>query len=93
MAAEFQDGAVGLGRMSRASTYLGNVSQVVPAIHPYIGIDSAPAVNHQSAFAAACITPTADQAVLDAALALAWTVVDVASDPHQRTRLLQGRSA
>ena len=89
----FQDGAVGLGRMSRASTDLGNVSQVVPAIHPYIGIDSAPAVNHQSAFAAACITPTADQAVLDAALALAWTVVDVASDPHQRTRLLQGRSA
>jgi hypothetical protein len=29
-----------------ASTDMGNVSQVIPAIHPYIGIDSPPAVNH-----------------------------------------------
>lgn len=75
-------------RMNRASTDMGNVSQVVPAIHPYIGIDSLPAVNHQPEFAAAAATPAADRAVLDAATALALTVVDVASDADERTRLL-----
>lgn len=75
-------------RMNRASTDMGNVSQVVPAIHPYIGIDSLPAVNHQPEFAAAAATAAADRAVLDAATALALTVADVASDPTQRERLL-----
>jgi metal-dependent amidase/aminoacylase/carboxypeptidase family protein len=28
--------------MNRASTDMGNVSQVVPAIHPFIGIDRYP---------------------------------------------------
>jgi amidohydrolase len=84
----FSDGNVGLGRMSRASTDMGNVSQVVPAIHPYIGIDSAPAVNHQHQFAAAAITGAADRAVLDAATGLALTLADAATDPHTRERLL-----
>ena len=83
----FSDGDVGLGRMSRASTDMGNVSQVVASIHPYIGIESAPAVNHQQEFAAACITPAADAALLDAAAALALTVVDAATDDDVRTRL------
>ncbi len=78
------------GRMNRASTDMGNVSQVVPAIHPYIGIDSLPAVNHQPEFALAAGSPAADVAVLDAATALAWTVADVAADPRQRERLLPG---
>lgn len=85
---EFTDGDTGLGRMSRASTDMGNVSQVVAAIHPYIGIDSAPAVNHQREFAAACITGAADAALLDAATALALTAVDVAQDEVIRGRLL-----
>ena len=42
--------------MARASTDMGNVSQTIPAIHPYIGIDSLPAVNHQPEFAAATVT-------------------------------------
>ena len=84
----FGDGDTGLGRMSRASTDMGNVSQVVASIHPYIGIDSAPAVNHQREFAAACITSAADRALLDAATALALTVVDAATDEATRTRLL-----
>jgi len=81
-----------LGRMNRASTDMGNVSQRVPAIHPYVGIDSAPAVNHQREFAAHCVSPAADRAVLDAAAALAATVVDAASDSTLRTRLLQRRT-
>jgi amidohydrolase len=79
------------GRMNRASTDMGNVSQRVPALHPYIGIDSAPAVNHQREFAAHCITAAADRAVVDAATALAWTVVDAATDPALRARLLPVR--
>ncbi|MFN8158519.1 MAG: M20 family metallopeptidase [Candidatus Nanopelagicales bacterium] len=85
---EFSDGDTGLGRMSRASTDMGNVSQVVASIHPYIGIASAPAVNHQREFAAACITETADVALLDAATALALTVADAATDDAVRIRLL-----
>ena len=85
---EFADGDTGLGRMSRASTDMGNVSHVVAAIHPYIGIESAPAVNHQREFAAACVTEAADAAILDAATALALTGVDVALDDVTCNRLL-----
>jgi len=63
-------------RMNRASTDMGNVSQVVPAIHPYIGIGSLPATNHQREFAAHCVGGTAQRALLDGAIALAWTGVD-----------------
>ena len=65
-------------RMNRASTDMGNVSQVVPAIHPYVGIASLPALNHQPEFAAHCVGADAEKAVLDAATALAWTALDVA---------------
>lgn len=66
------------GRMNRASTDMANVSQVVPAIHPYVGIDSLPALNHQKEFASHCIGPSAQEAIVDAATALAWTGIDVA---------------
>ncbi len=84
----FSDGDTGLGRMSRASTDMGNVSQVIPSIHPYIGIASAPAVNHQHAFAAAAISAAADRALLDAATGLALTIADAAADTTTRNRLL-----
>jgi amidohydrolase len=67
-------------RMNRASTDMGNVSQVVPAIHPYVGIGSLPALNHQREFAAHCVGPAAERALTDAATALAWTAVDVARE-------------
>jgi amidohydrolase len=70
------------------STDMGNISQAMPAIHPYIGIPSMPAVNHQPEFAAACVTAAADQAVVDAALSLAWTAIDAAA-PEHRQRLLR----
>ena len=74
----FADGDVA-GRMNRASTDMGNVSQVVPAIHPYIGIGSLPAMNHQREFADHCVGPDAERALLDGATALAWTAVDTAA--------------
>ena len=62
--------------MNRASTDMGNVSQVVNAIHPYIGVGGE-ASNHQQAFAAACVGPAAERALRQGALALAWTAFDV----------------
>ncbi len=70
------------------STDMANVSLAVPTIHPLIGIETGGAVNHQHEFAAACITPSADAAVRDGALALAWTAIDAATDPALRDRLL-----
>lgn len=68
------------GRMNRASTDMGNVSQIVPAIHPYIGIDSLPYTNHQKEFADACVGPAAERALLDAAILMAWTTIDLYAD-------------
>jgi amidohydrolase len=73
--------------MARASTDMGNVSQVLPAIHPYIGIASLPAVNHQPEFAAATLSASAETAIAQGALALAGTVVDAATQPRVRHRL------
>ena len=69
--------------MNRASTDMGNVSQVVPAIHPYIGIGSLPALNHQREFAAHCVGGDAERALLDAATALAWTALDAVHRPDR----------
>jgi metal-dependent amidase/aminoacylase/carboxypeptidase family protein len=75
-----------------ASTDMGNVSRVIPSIHPMIGIDSLPAVNHQQEFTAKCVTDSADQAVYDGALAMAWTAIDLATESAVRARLLGVRS-
>ncbi len=70
------------------STDMGNVSHVVPSIHPMIGIDTNGAVNHQQAFTDACATPSADQAILDGAIAMTWTVIDAVQDEVLRARLI-----
>jgi amidohydrolase len=74
--------------MNKFSTDMGNVSYVTPSIHPILGIDSAPAVNHQPEFTAATISPAADQAIYDGAVAMAWTAIDAAADADLRRRLL-----
>ncbi|MGH8957316.1 MAG: hypothetical protein ACRDVK_01445, partial [Acidimicrobiia bacterium] len=60
------------------STDMGNVSKLVPTIHPMISIDSTPAVNHQPEFAAHTITPAGEKGLIDGAVGMAWTVFDVA---------------
>lgn len=70
------------------STDMANVSLRVPTIHPLIAIESNGAVNHQHAFAAACVTPSADVAVHDAATAMAWTAIDAATTSDLRDHLL-----
>ncbi len=60
------------------SSDMGNVSQVVPSIHPMLSIDSGDAVNHQKEFAAATVTASGDKAIRDGALAMAHTIIDLA---------------
>jgi amidohydrolase len=99
IAAAYRRNAMALGRVFPAaadptrpggSTDMGNVSLALPSIHPMIGIDSLPATNHQPEFAAHCITPAADKALVDGALAMAWTAIDLATDATLRDRLLRG---
>jgi amidohydrolase len=97
LSALYQRNAEALGRSfldrvnrGAGSTDMGNVSLALPSIHPTIGIDALPAVNHQPEFAAKCATPPADRAVVDGAVAMAWTAIDAAADPALRERLLAG---
>ncbi len=60
------------------STDMGNVSLVLPTIHPMLGIEPGDAVNHQPEFAAATIQPAGVKAIHDGAIAMAWTVIDLA---------------
>nr|ABZ09354.1 putative peptidase family M20/M25/M40 [uncultured marine microorganism HF4000_APKG7H23] len=98
MAAAYRRNAESLGRSfpnlgamaqrAAISTDMGNISLAMPSIHPAIGIDSLPAVNHQPEFAAHCVGAAADQALMDGAVAMAWTVIDMATDASLRDRLL-----
>ncbi|MFT4108600.1 amidohydrolase [Propionicimonas sp.] len=74
------------------STDMGNVTQVLPGIHPLIAFLGETAAAHSEEFTAAAITPAADDAVLDGAIALAWTALDAALDPVLRDRLLTERA-
>lgn len=85
---KFPELAPAMSRLA-ASTDMGNVSYAIPSIHPMIGINSLPAANHQPEFTAHCITEEADKAVMDGALAMAWTAIDMASDSAICRRLIQ----
>jgi len=101
LAARYRANATALGRTfvdlpaeiaerTAGSTDMANISLAIPSIHPMLGLDCLPAVNHQPEFTAACITPVADRAVVDGAAAMAWTCIDIASDSGLRERLLAG---
>jgi amidohydrolase len=68
------------GGLMAGSTDMGNVSRLVPSIHPMLDIHSSPAVNHQREFAAHTITEDGLRAIVDGAIAMAWTVIDLATE-------------
>jgi amidohydrolase len=70
------------------STDMGNVTQVLPGIHPVVGVDAGGASIHQPEFAAAAAGPSADKAVVEGAIMLARTVVELAQTPTERDRVL-----
>lgn len=63
------------------STDMGNVSQVVPSIHPMIAVSPPDIAIHTEAFVGYAAGPEGDAAVLDGAKALACTVADLWLDP------------
>lgn len=89
LAAIYQANAEALGRTfpalgrvlerSAGSTDMGNISLRAPAIHPIIGIDSQGSVPHQPEFARHCVGRSAERALIDGALALAGTAIDLAA--------------
>jgi amidohydrolase len=62
---------------SYGSIDMGNVSHVVPAIHPYIGLDSPGLVAHTREFADLTITDNSHKILSRGALALALTGYDL----------------
>jgi amidohydrolase len=64
-------------RSGLGSTDMGNVSQVVPSIHPTIAIAPHEVLLHTPEFAAATISEAGHSGLLDAAKAMAMTVVDI----------------
>ena len=63
------------------STDLGNVSVRVPSIHPMLAVSGPELSLHTAEFAAAAGSPSGDAGVLDGAVGLALTALDVLADP------------
>src|SRR3546814_19977569 len=58
------------------STDMGNVSYVVPSIHPMIAAATLGTPIHTPDFAAAARPSSGDDAVVDGAVSIRWTVAD-----------------
>ncbi|HEY8489382.1 MAG TPA: M20 family metallopeptidase [Dehalococcoidia bacterium] len=81
---------------SMGSTDMGNVSAVVPAIHPSIAIAPAGTPGHSAAFAEAACGEGGHAGLLDAARAMAMTAVDFLTDAGLRAAVraaFEGRDA
>ena len=72
---------------NRGSSDIGNVSQVVPTIHPHVPIGKGINI-HSASFAAATVTEQGDSALLEGARAMAMTAIDLALLPEWRNRIL-----
>jgi amidohydrolase len=76
-------------RFGLGSTDMGNVSQVVPSIHPTIAIAPPEVLVHTPEFAAAAVSEAGQQGLIDAAKAMTMTVVDVLSQPGTLDKIKQ----
>ncbi|MGP4033380.1 amidohydrolase [Pseudarthrobacter sp. 1C304] len=72
--------------LSGGSTDMGNISQVIPSLHPWLSIPGADVPIHSHAFAVLADTPPAYGVMFEAGTALAWTVAAAATTPTQRQR-------
>jgi metal-dependent amidase/aminoacylase/carboxypeptidase family protein len=69
------------------STDMGNVSALVPAIHPTIAVAPPEVGIHSREFAACAASEDGQRGLLDAAKAMAMTAIDVLTDPDLRRRI------
>lgn len=79
--------------MSGGSTDMGNISQVIPSLHPWLSIPGAQDPIHSSGFAEIANTSSAYETMFEAAAALAFTTIDVAMSPKHRSHFIQYRTA
>jgi len=68
---------VTFGRKVTGSTDMGNISYLVPSIHPMIKVADDGVPIHTAEFAEWARSPGGDRAVLDGAKVMAMTVVDL----------------
>ena len=64
------------------STDMGNVSQLVPGIHPIVAIAPKDVLGHSPQFAEAAASEAGIRGLVDAAKALAMTAVDLVANPE-----------
>jgi len=69
------------------STDMGNVSQLVPGIHPTIAVAPETVAIHSPEFAEVAASEAGIKGMLDAAKALAMTVVDLTASPEAVTKV------
>jgi amidohydrolase len=74
-----EDGEIDFDRLG--SSDMGNVSQVLPTIHPELAICAEGTPGHSLEFRDAAATPRADEATLLAATLVAQTAYDLFTDP------------
>ena len=77
---------------THGSTDMGNVTTVIPGIHPFLSITEGPVPGHSIAFTEAARTPRALETMHVAAKALAMTALEVLMEPAllKRAREAQG---
>jgi metal-dependent amidase/aminoacylase/carboxypeptidase family protein len=69
-------------KSSFGSSDMGNVSQLVPGIHPSVAIAPVKVLSHSLEFASAAASETGLRGLLDAAKAMAMTTVDLVARPE-----------
>lgn len=69
-------------RKGIGSTDAGNISQVVPTIHPYIKIGASDLIPHTVPFREAAASARGDQALITGAKALALTALKLVTEPE-----------
>ena len=72
---------------NRGSSDIGNVSQVVPTIHPHVPIGDGLRI-HSEEFARATVSPRGEEAVLEGARALALTAAELLLSPEVRAEII-----
>ncbi len=91
----FRDNMRFLGRQTKlagshdafGSTDMGNVSQLVPSIHPFVSIAQEGISLHTDEFALAAVSEDGVRGMIDAVKALALTIVDLLAKPGIMTRI------
>lgn len=75
------------GRRVVGSTDMGNISHLVPSIHPMIASAPSGTAIHTTAFERESRTDMADQAVIDGAKIMAMTAIDYWTSPAQQAAI------